>query len=130
MFTIEQINAAYAAVKSGSDYPKYVQELIKMGVSSYETLVKDGSTIYQSANNDSITSSTKYRALQIVPNSNKIQFESHLSEHQQGKSDFYTFCKQCAAAGIEKWIVDLKKMTCTYYNRLNEIVLSEAIPSV
>ena len=32
MFTIEQIKNAHAKVKSGADFPTYVQNLIKLGV--------------------------------------------------------------------------------------------------
>lgn len=49
--------------------------------------------------------------------------------NQQEQTDYYTFCKDCAATGIEKWIVDLNKMTCTYYNKTGEEILVEEIPS-
>jgi hypothetical protein len=44
MFTIEQIKAAHSKVKSGTDFPAYVQELIALGVTGYETYVADGHT--------------------------------------------------------------------------------------
>jgi uncharacterized protein YbcV (DUF1398 family) len=34
--------------------------------------------------------------------------------HQQGKTDFPTFCKHAAETGVEKWRVDISQMTCTY----------------
>jgi hypothetical protein len=39
MFAIEQIKAAHSKVKSGADFLNYVQDLIKLGITSYETLV-------------------------------------------------------------------------------------------
>jgi len=46
MFTIEQIKDAHAKVKSGADFPAYVQEVIRLGVTRYETYVADGQTHY------------------------------------------------------------------------------------
>ena len=44
MFTIEQIQSAHSKVKSGADFPKYIQEIKALGVTSYETYVEDGRT--------------------------------------------------------------------------------------
>jgi len=41
-----------------------------------------------------------------------------------------TFCNEAAKAGVEKWIVDTQKMTCTYYDKLGNVMLEEKIPSV
>jgi len=128
MFTIEQIKAAHSKVKSGSDYPHYVQDLIKLGVTSYETYVTDGNTFYEGTNGYKITSETKYGTLKIAAESNKDQFILNLKTHQQGKSDYHTFCIQCAESGIEKWIVNLTKMTCTYHDKAGAEILVEEIP--
>ena len=37
MFTIQQIKEAHSKVKSGADFPKYVHDIIALGVTSYET---------------------------------------------------------------------------------------------
>ena len=41
MFTLEQIKSAHSKVKSGADFPNYVQDIIKLGVIFYETHVSD-----------------------------------------------------------------------------------------
>lgn len=46
MFTVEQIEAAHAKVKSGADFPDYIREITKFGVRSFETWVKDSHTEY------------------------------------------------------------------------------------
>lgn len=46
MFTLEQIQAAHGEVISGADFPKYVQSLIKLGITHYESYVCDGHTVY------------------------------------------------------------------------------------
>jgi uncharacterized protein YbcV (DUF1398 family) len=42
MFTIEQIKIAHTKVRSGADFPNYIQDLINLGITSYETYVADG----------------------------------------------------------------------------------------
>jgi hypothetical protein len=42
MFTVEQIKTAHGKVKSGADFPAYIQDIKKLGVTSYETFVTDG----------------------------------------------------------------------------------------
>jgi uncharacterized protein YbcV (DUF1398 family) len=55
-------------------------------------------------------------------------FKADLKAHQQGKTDYMTFCNDCARSGIEKWVVDLAAMTCTYFDRQGREVLTENIP--
>jgi uncharacterized protein YbcV (DUF1398 family) len=38
------------------------------------------------------------------------------------------FCKDCAASGIEKWTVDISKMTCIYNDLHGNELLVGAIP--
>jgi len=117
MFTVAQKEQALQKVKSGADFPKYIQEIKAMGVLSFETWVKDSHTAYEGAKGYRAFSEPQYERLEITTSTNKDQFITQLKAHQQGQTDYYTFCKDCAATGIEKWIVDLNKMTCTYYNK-------------
>ena len=129
MFTLEQIKTLHANVKSGADFPNYIQGLIKIGVKSYETFVDDGRTIFQGENSFSIKSDAKYQALNISSNSDADQFKKDLKSHQQGNTNYPTFCSDCAKSGIEKWVVDTTKMTCTYYDKKANMILEEQIPS-
>jgi len=61
MFTIEQIKEAHAKVKSGADFPNYIQDLIILGVKGYDTFVSDGHTEYYGVNNYTVASEEKYR---------------------------------------------------------------------
>jgi uncharacterized protein YbcV (DUF1398 family) len=76
MFTLEQIKQAHSKVKSGADFPKYIQEIKILG----------------------------------------------------GETDYFEFCRDCAATGVEKWVVNLDEMTCIYYNLAGNNVLMERIP--
>ena len=129
MFTIEDIKAEHSKVKSGADFPKYIQGIKKLGVLSYEAYVSDGHINYLGENNQTANNAAKYDALKIEEKSNKDQFIADLKAHQQGKTDYLTFCNDCAKSGIEKWVVDLNKMTCIYYDISKNEILVEQIPS-
>jgi uncharacterized protein YbcV (DUF1398 family) len=130
MFTLDQIKAAHSKVKSGADFPAYIQDLKKLGVTSYETFVADGHTDYYGANHFKTSSTAKYEVLPIANSSTPEQFIVDLKAHQQGKTDYPTFCNDCAKSGIEKWAVCLQKMTCTYFDKAGNELLAEQIPSL
>jgi len=129
MFTIDQIKAAHSKVKSGADFPAYVQDLIALGVTNYETYVTDGHTDYFGKNDFKISSGNKYEPVTVADEADANQFEKNLKAHQQGKTDYPTFCNDCANFGVEKWKVDMKAMTCTYYDKAGNEMLAETIPA-
>jgi uncharacterized protein YbcV (DUF1398 family) len=128
MFTVEQIKAAHSKVKSGADFPKYIQEIKALGVTAFETWVKDSHTEYFDANNYRTSSKPMYEDLDITRLTDKTKFHHYLKIHQQGETSYLTFCKHCAETGIEKWFVCLDEMTCTYYDKAGYEILVEKIP--
>jgi uncharacterized protein YbcV (DUF1398 family) len=127
-FTIEQVNAAHAKVKSGADFPKYIQEIKQLGVKFYETYVVDGHTDFYDKYHRKASTSPKYDLLKIANVADAEAFKIHLNAHQQGKTDYLTFCNDCSKSGVNKWVVRLDKMTCTYYDLAGREILVEGIP--
>lgn len=127
MFTVEQIKAAHGKVKSGADFPAYIQDIKKLGVTFYETYVLDGHTDYYGENDYKSSSPAKYDALNIAEVSNVEKFKTDIKAHQQGKTDYPTFCNDCAKSGIEKWVVNICKMTCIYYDKAGNEILVENV---
>lgn len=130
MFTLEQIKTAHSKVKSGADFPKYIQELITLGVEAYSTYVVDGHAEYFGKDGYQIKSDAKYAVLNLSEKSDSQTFLNRLKAHQQGQTDYMTFCKDAAETGVEKWVVDTKAMTCTYYDLIGNMILEEKIPIV
>jgi uncharacterized protein YbcV (DUF1398 family) len=128
MFTVEQIKAAHSKVKSGADFPAYIQEIKALGVTHYEAYVTDGHIDYHGANNYTAKVPAKYAPLVIAPTVDSEQFKAALVAHQQGKTDFLTFIRICATFGIERWAICMDKMTCTYYDKAGNEILVEEIP--
>ncbi|HRI20162.1 MAG TPA: DUF1398 family protein [Panacibacter sp.] len=129
MFTIDQIKEVHSRVKTGADFPNYIQDLIKLGVNGYDTFVSDGHSVYFGNDNYSIRSDAKYTALEVAEKSDKEKFQHSLKIHQQGQTDYPTFCKHSAETGVEKWTVDMNEMSCTYYDKAGNKLLTEVIPS-
>jgi len=127
MFTIDQIKAAHSNVKSGADFPQYIQDVKALGVTSYSQYVTDGHTIYN-GNGHRAEAPAKYDALTIAKTGNGESLKQVLKIHQAGETDYLTFCSQAAGAGVEKWIVDAQKMTCAYYDLAGNEMIVEVIP--
>ncbi|RYU91791.1 DUF1398 domain-containing protein [Emticicia agri] len=130
MFTLNQIKEAHAQVKSGADFPKYIQDLSALGILKYITYVQDGHSELMGANSYTLTSDARYVPLKIADESAPEAFKEYLTKHQQGQSDYPTFCKQAAETGTDKWITDIAQMTCTYYDKAGNEIVVETIPGV
>lgn len=128
MFTVAQIKQAHSKVQSGADFPAYVQEIKALGVTGYEAFVSDGHINYWGAGGYQTSAGPKYPELTIAELADKDQFLADLKAHQQGNTDYPTFCSDCAKSGIEKWVIAMDEMTCTYYDKSGNEILEEAIP--
>ncbi|MDR6736657.1 DUF1398 domain-containing protein [Sphingobacterium sp. 2149] len=128
MFTVEQIEAAHSKVKSGADFAAYIQDIKKLGVTSYDVFVADGHSDHYGNNRYKTSSPGNHEFLTIGSSFYSEQFKQGLKDHQQGKTDYASFMKMCAKCGIEKWTVLLDKLTCAYYDSAGNEVLVEEIP--
>ena len=129
MFTITQIKDAHSKVKSGADFPAYIQDLIEMGVQGYDIFVNDGHEEYFGSDDYRVAATANYDAIPVAPSANKERFIEFLVMHQDGQTDYLTFCNQAALCGIAKWSVNIIEMTCTYFDLSNAAILIEKIPS-
>ncbi|UEG51116.1 DUF1398 domain-containing protein [Ferruginibacter lapsinanis] len=129
MFELASIKEAHSKVKSGADFPLYIQEIKKLGVKKYHTYVRDGHTVFLGDNDYQVKTKRKYAALKIANISDKERFKHYLKSHQRGQTDYAAFCNHSAQTGVEKWTVDMDLMTCTYYDKLNNKMLEEQIPT-
>jgi len=128
MFTVQQIKAVHAKVKSGADFPRYVQEIKALGLVRYEFMVEDGRTVYYGPNNYNVEAPPIYPAktINLIPQAG--QLEHHIREHQAGKSDFLTICGQAGEAGVHHWEVNADTMLCSYYDVNGQRMIAEPIP--
>jgi|ERR1035437_4795190 uncharacterized protein YbcV (DUF1398 family) len=130
MFSIEQINSARTNEKGKVKFPEYVREIIKLGVTSYDTYVEDGHTVYHGKNSYQVVSEAIYENLSVNNQSDTDQFQHDLKDHQEGNKDYLSFCNDCAKSGVEKWVIDMASKTCTYFNKAGQKMYTEKIPTL
>lgn len=130
MFTIEQIKEAQSKVESGKDFPKFMKELEQLGVIYFDTYVNDGHSIYFGEDYYSVTSAPMYKPLDIAETPNAEEFLHELKRHQDGRTSFETFCKDCAKTGVFKWVVNMPEKTCTYFTISGQEVYTEEIKGI
>lgn len=128
MFTIQKIEEASSKVKSGADFPKLVQEFIELGIKTNDVYVNDGHAEYFGNDGFSLCTDANYPAQEIAEKSDGEKFLNYLKIHQQGQTDYPTFCVHAAETGVEKWTLDFEKMTCTYFDKAGNELLVEQIP--
>jgi uncharacterized protein YbcV (DUF1398 family) len=129
MFTITQIKEAHSKVKSGADFPAYIQDLIELGVKGYDTFVNDGHVEYFGADKFRVAATDTYENITVAPSANKERFIEFLVMHQDGQTDYLTFCNHAAQCGIARWTVSIIEMTCTYFDKSGSAILIEKIPT-
>ena len=110
------------------DFPQFVQDLKAIGVRYYHTYVANGRTVYYGSNNFFIIDEPKHSALTISAVSSADMLKYSISIHQQGQTDYPTFCNQAADAGVEKWRTHMIEMTVTYLDKQGSIMIVEPIP--
>lgn len=129
MFSLENIQEAHSKVKSGADFPKYIQDIKALGVAYYETFVADGHTAYFNDSDQEVIAPAKFDAQIISDVYDGPTFTNGLKAHQQGQASYPEFIKMCAETGVEKWQVAMSAMSCTYFDKQGNNVLEESIPS-
>lgn len=128
MFTIQQMQAAHAKIRTGADFPAYVQEIKELGLIRYEYLVSNGTTVYLGADHFQVRSEPIYPEKTISEVPYPAIVTQIINDHQEGKTDFLTFCTQVANAGVEKWILDTQEMLCSYYDIAGNVMVAEPVP--
>ncbi|PWS28994.1 phage envelope protein [Pedobacter yonginense] len=131
MFSIEEIKIAESKIETGADFPKFISEIKALGVKRNDVYVSNGLSVYFDGDDHSQqVSPDEYPNLVINDESSVEKLKHALSVHQSGETDFTTFCKQAADAGVEKWVIDVDEMTCTYLDSEGHELIKENIPQV
>ncbi len=126
-FTLASIHEAHK-LYTGPEFPKLIREFKAMGMVINIYDLESGVVYYQNMTGERLEEKG-IDALKVSIKSDYSAAFTALKRNQTGESDFPTFCKEIAAAGICKWVSDLEKMTCTYYDKQENAVIEESIPS-
>lgn len=113
---------------TGVDFPKLFKAFKDMGITYNIVNIQDGTATYVHQSEDDIVTSSVKSNHPVAPSSNQSIVQDVLTRHQQGQTDFETFCDEMAQAGIYKWHIDIQAGTCTYIDLQEQAIISELIP--
>ena len=113
---------------TGVDFPKLFKAFKDMGMTYNIVNIQDGTATYVHQSEDNIVTSSVKSNHPVAPSSNQSIVQDVLTRHQQGQTDFETFCDEMAQAGIYKWHIDIQAGTCTYIDLQEQAIISELIP--
>ena len=128
-FSLQAIEEAHKKY-TGPDFPKLIQEFKLMGMVSNIYDLSSGMIIYVDKAGQSLESQSTKSEVAITEPSSEEDARAALKRNQTGITDFPAFCSEMVQAGVYKWVSDLEKMTCSYYDLQETAIIVEAIPSI
>lgn len=128
-FSLEAIQEAHRQF-TGVDFPKLIKEFKLMGMLANTYDIQAGLVTYEHKSGEKIEVRSNAVDVPVNTVSSTAAAQDVLKRHQAGETDFLTFCKEIAGAGVYKWISDMDKMTCSYYDLKDNVVIAEEIPNV
>ncbi len=114
MFTIEEIENLHLASEKGMDFIEFLNKLKEMNVEYYDFYVSDGRYKYTHIDGDSIETKPLYEKKEISTVSNVGMLKQSVKVHQNGDTDFLTFCRQASESGVMIWRVEITNLRVTY----------------
>ncbi len=108
-----QLKEAHSTAKN---YPSLVQNLKEIGVKGYLFEVASQIIIYRYTDETSFVKSIgDKRNLHISSEFDEEKVKTAISNSQKGLTDFPTFLKEIADAGIKAYDADFEEMVVSYY---------------
>jgi len=127
MFTLEQINDVHDRLGKKETLLSYVRALNAIGVEKYDSYITDGHSEFVDKDAQRVESPPANAALPINDVSDGQQARKHLDLHTQGKSSYLEMSEGLADSGVEKWTVDINKMTMVFYDKQENELLVEKV---
>lgn len=128
-FKLKSIQEAHK-LYTGPDFPKLIREFKLMGMKTNIYNLETGVVSYLNKAGESIEDQGIKVVFRIDETACYDEALTSLKRNQKGESDFPTFCIEIARAGIYKWVSDLEQMTCSYYDKQENVVIIEDIPTI
>ncbi len=128
-FSLVSIQEAHK-LYTGPDFPKLIKAFKSMDMITNIFDLETGKVTYVSRSGDTLVSTGIKMKFDTREAGKYEEAIIALQRNQRGESDFYSFCNEVAKAGIYKWVSDLDAMTCSYFDRMEQVVIIENIPSV
>lgn len=106
MFTLDQIDEIHARLGSRETLADYVRALRSIGVTRYDSFVRDGHSEFVDAAGETVVTPAAHAPLDINEVIDVDAARLHLDRHGQGETGYLDMSVGLAASGIERWTVD------------------------
>ena len=127
MFTIEQINDIHTRLGGANTFREYVLALKGLGVERYDSYLADGHSEYFGQGEHRVTSPPTHEVFSVSETSQPEALLEHLHRHERRETTYIEMSGGLAQSGIEKWTVDMVKMTMTFCDKTGKAMLVERI---
>lgn len=128
MVSLTKIRESVDRIRTGEDFPAFSCDMREFGVSRIDVYMVNGMASFYCEGGHALHTAAAYANLSINSDSSVFNLISSLKYHRKGEFDFVTFCFEAAAAGVEKWVVDLLQMEVRYYDSKGSCILCTEIP--
>ena len=125
-FTLEDIDLAHRGVTSAT-VRQYLATLHDLGIVSYTTHISDGHSEYFAGNGDSLCSAAVHERYDVSDQADRDAARQAIEAHQLKQTDYFTFSRQLAAAGVGFWIMDTVRMTCTFCSKADDRLIEDDV---
>jgi uncharacterized protein YbcV (DUF1398 family) len=129
VLTAETLRAIYSRPRTGADFPALVRELKSVGIVSYDHVIETGANVFHGKNGETLTLPNMGPAHPVSDRPNLDALKKIISEHQRGLSNYPELCRLVGEVGVEKWVCDLRAMTCSYFDKAGHKMHVEQIPT-
>ena len=112
----------------GLSYPQYVQKLKEIGIANYEVRIKNHNRKFTSQNGDDVMLTDDLPLVECADNFNLEAVKEAVRRTQNGLTDYPTFLREIAAAGVHNYLADLGAMKILYLGANPADLYTESIP--
>jgi uncharacterized protein YbcV (DUF1398 family) len=112
----------------GLSYPQYVQKLKEIGVANFEVRVKNHNRKFTSQNGEDVLLTGDLPLVDCADNFNLEAVKEAVRRTQNGLTDYPSFLREIAAAGVHNYLADLGAMKILYLGANASDLYTEVIP--
>lgn len=126
----EELIVSIEKKSEGQAYPYLVKNLKAVGVDNYEVTVASHDRTFTNINGNMLIVPGEFPEIEPAETFQLDAVKTAVKRSQEGLTDYATFLKEIAAAGIHTYVADLAGMKVIYQGPNSEYEYEETIPEV
>jgi uncharacterized protein YbcV (DUF1398 family) len=126
----EELIEAVESKSKGQPYPYLVKNLKQVGIVNYIVKVANRKRTFTNLNGTTLIIPGDSQAIEPAETFELEAVKTAVKRTQEGLTDYATFLKEIAAAGIHTYVADLDGMKVIYQGPNSEYEYEESIPEL